>query len=567
VVASTLASTNLTPAGLVRGIGGSSGGYVDLNYQFPGSMMVESKTPGADLPGLHAGYPIDGRPEQLRDPTSGAVEDDLRDVLLKRDAANDSLIEEDVYSSLGIKQPRRVLIFGQKEDHKAPIRTGAKALINYAITTDPAGVTPADVDLWKFRSLIALREVPSSSDDTLLSASTQSNGNEPLLKLAYDTAVDVVVGLAADAMLAVMTEGAYLECGGADVLKTAKNALINFSIEALKQDLIVPHGKDIGNPIAFANKVLNNGFSFKDLYDFGTGHPSSGITNAMVPIPGITFPGLRKLDFSKPGFNFEDFAKKFGDLDGRVRRMGTFQNKLYQVPSAAVVPFCAILNEPVKKLKDTLKSKVTAELLNGLGSADAMGTKIVSICIPKEAQVTNGLYSLTYMLSASVDVQPKEPGATNLSDLPFERVFGSYPFADEVSDEEFYRTLASKARLAGTPETRADAAAIIDELQTNCVLRVPRTTYYHPYKLRAARLPSFAAIFGPGESVADGETIGDFVLRPGRTAIPLASAAVAVASRSNENAGARAKVSGPGYEVVLLHAVIRKPAPENLPPF
>jgi hypothetical protein len=530
------ARTNLTAQGLVRGIGGSSGGYADLTRHTPGSFLVESKTPGAELPGLHAGYLIDGRPEQVVDPRTGMVEDDIRDVILKRNPATGALVQEE--RPLGLKQPRPVHGFAFNEDYKAPIRTGLKVTSKYAVRTDPQGFVPSFPEAFKFRAWVALRELPQHpADESLLTVTTQSDGHEQVLKLAVDTLVDVAADLTAGAAMAVMTEGAYISCGGVNLQDTALNAVINFSIGLMDTDTI-PGGRSFKTPLSFLNKTFNTGLAFSDLKPL-----------IDIPIPGVKIPGLSKLEFNAP-------PEKQYTLKQRVM---TPNYRLYNVPGHHIVPFCALLTEPVSSLKSAIKDTYSAELFNGLGSATAFGMKALSICIPREAQVgSNGLYSATFIVSRELEIQPKEPDFKELGGLPFEHVFGSYPFADEMSDEEFFRILRDKAENAGTPQTRAEAAAILDQLMGGSVLRLPRTSLYQPYKLRAMSLPGIAAAVAPGQQINTTHPFGDFVLTPGRTIIPVASVGVAMASRSNENAGGRATVTSPGYEMVLLGGVIRR---------
>jgi hypothetical protein len=524
------AATNLTAQGLVAGVGGTSGGWLDRTRHTPGRFQVDARTPGADLPGLHAGYLIEGRPEHLVDPRTGVVEDDIRDVILKRNPQTRAMIEEE--RLLGLRQPRRVHGFAANEDFKEPIRTGLRVTSRYAIGSDPPGVTPSDPELWKIRAWIGLRMLPEDGiPGSHLSVTTQSDGHEKQLTVVVDTLVDVTVDVLASAILGVMTEGAYLGCGGVNLTDTALNAVINLSLGLMD--------REVRTPLTFINKTINTGWAYSDL----------NLGPLTLPIPGVRFPGLRKLEWNAPEI-------KFPPLEQR-RTLPDY--KVYKVPSYAMVPFCSILTQPVSALKTTLKGTYSAELFGGLGSAEAFGMKALSLCIPKEAQITNGLYSATFVASREMTIQPKEPDFRLLEDLPFERVFGTYPFADEMSDEDFLAILLEKVRFAATPGTREEAAALLNQLEGGSLMRRPRTPLYEPYKLRAGTLPEINALIGPGQILAD-KPFGDFVLTPGRTVIPVASTGVAIAGRSNENGGARATVTSPGHEMVLLNAVIRRPS-------
>lgn len=53
--------------------------------------------------------------------------------------------------------------------------------------------------------------------------------------------------------------------------------------------------------------------------------------------------------------------------------------------------------------------------------------------------------------------------------------------------------------------------------------------------------------------------MADFHLEVGSTEIPVTSAAVVTATRTNENAGGRAAVKSEGYDMFLINATISSP--------
>jgi hypothetical protein len=519
-------TNSLTTNNLVPRFGGSSGGYVGLDRWNAGSAKVEAKTPGADLPGLHAGYLLLNRPEDLIDPRNNLVEDDIRDVLIKRDGEGGPIKQAEIF--LGAKEQRFVHAFAENDDNTRPIQTAAQMNYSFLVTTDPVGVTPRDTNLWKLHSAIIVREKPMTNDfSTDLIVTTQSDGNEKTVKLLADTAVDVVAEVVVAAVFGVVSRSGGATCNaelGSKLMHIGVDLAINgISDSEYVEDFIDPQElQGRRKAYEFTRKVLNEGFE--------------------TPIPGVTVPGFNNA-----------FALDRNDVF-------KLKLKLSDLPGSVFATPCDLFSTPVKLLAGSIKSKYSAETFGGLGSAEAIGAKILTIAIPTSAWLTNNaVYSANFNLTRRIDIQPVEATAVALDDLPWQGLFTTYPYGDEVSDEELLQVLNEKKNDPGLGDA---ATTILRAIGRKSVIRYPRFTNYSHYKMRAWNLPSLSGMVAPGQSFGS-RTFGDFALVPGEAEIPVSSANVAIARRSNENSGARAKISSPGYEMVLVGGVIMDPGPPH----
>lgn len=517
-------TNSLTTNNLVPRFGGSSGGYIGLDRWNVGSAKVEAKTPGADLPGLHAGYLLLNRPEDLIDPRNNLVEDDIRDVLIKRDGAGGPIKQDDIF--LGAREQRFVHGFAQNDDNTQPIQTGAQMNYSFLVTTDPIGVTPNDTNLWKLHSAIIVREKPDTNDFSRdLIVTTQSDGNEKTLKLAADTVVDLVADITVGVIFGAVSRAGGVFCE-ADIGSKFTDAAMSFAINGISDSEYVEEFLDPTElqgrrkAYEFTRKVLNEGFE--------------------TPIPGVTVPGFNKI-FALDRKDIFKLKLKVSDLPGNV----------FATP-------CDLFSKPVKLLAESAKSKYSAETFGGLGSAEAVGAKVLSIAIPRSTWLTNdAVYSANFNLLRRVDIQPVESAAIALEDLPWQDLFEEYPYGDEVSDDELLRVLNQGKN---DPALGESATTILRAIGRKSVIRHPRFTTYSHYKMRAWNMPSLSGMVAPGQYFGS-RVFGDFALVPGETEIPVSSANVAIARRSNENSGARARIVSPGYEMILVGGVIMDPGP------
>ncbi|MGA4578455.1 hypothetical protein [Limisphaera sp. VF-2] len=551
VVAAALGDLTLTDANLLRRIGGTSGGFADRTRHAPGRLGAEAKTPGADLPGLHAGFLTFGRPDQLIDPRNSLLEDDIRDVLIKRDDTG-RLIREDRF--LGTPAPRFVHGFANNEDRKRSIRTAVQARLHFAVLTDPPNVTPEDPATWKLRPNILVREQLAADNRPDLVVTSQSEGHEPILKLVADTAVDFVVDMTAGAVLATVTgggfEGFFLgACEHPELGRQALGAIRNLVFGIVDAEFMEPYfEKSNRDAIHFIHRNFT----------------SLTVTN--LPIPGVNWGASTRL-LGDP-LLYPNILRVLTNAPDNpsTNGVGIISRALLHISSHLRIPdflnrptsFCDLLNHPLEKLKDEIKATFSAETFGGLGSAEAVGVKILSIAIPLEAQLSPGVFSQTYSIIRKIDVQPREPTEVTLESLPWQRVFATYPYADVVPDETFLRTLLGR-RFDPDPAVAAAATEIWRAVQRKSVRRSVENIRYQSYKLRAWQMPGISATLAPFQNTGTGRRVGDFVLIPNQTILPVTVAAGAMVSRANENATARALVTTPGYEVILRQGTLMKP--------
>ncbi|MBI1176950.1 hypothetical protein GC207_05870 [bacterium] len=547
VVYSALSDTTLTSANLLKGIGGTSGGFVDLTRDHPGRLGAESKSPGADVPGLHAGFQFLGRPEQLIDPRTSLAEDDIRDVILKRDPATGYIVREPRF--FDTRAPRFVNGFAGNDDLKGPITTAAIANLRFAISTDPPNLVPDDTNTWKLRPSVLVREQLAPDNGPDMVVTSQSTGNELIIKQAADAVTDFSVDLGSAVLMSAVSGGEYLEACGLGVGKKALGAFVNFGVGVASDEIVEPYfGKNTRDGVQFVARNTS--------------------TLSKIPIEGVTYNGVSSL--VKDPLVLPVALKGlsnivYGISTNVLGRLGVTNRAVYvdvspqtHIPDLISLPtdICDLLGKPFDKLKDQIKASYSAETFGGLGSAEAVGIKTLSICIPLSAQLGNGVYSATYSVTRKIDVQPREPTEVDLSSLPWNQVFASYPYADLVSDEEFLRTVLAK-RL--DPVAGDSATQIWRAIQRKSVRRDAQGDRYKSYKIRAWQMPAVSTSIAPFQSVGAGTAVGDFVLTPGETEIPVSIGVGAAVRRSNENSTGRARITTPGYEMVLIQGTLMSP--------
>lgn len=532
---------------LFKAIGGTSGGLVDLAPEEPMRFQIESKLPGADLPGLHGAYILSDGPYDLLDPRFGTPEDDIRDVAATRtrrpddDTATGALVEPDIWT--GTIQRRRAHLFAEVEDFKLPITTGFRGTWDAIIMTDPE-ITFADPDSFRIKSGFYAREHERNAADSVdLIATTQSDGSAEVTKFLVDEAVDLVVDIAAATILSSLSQGGYLAaCGGG-----------------------------IGKPVRVAAGSLIAGIADKALLgaDRGGGWATTVYNGAFAGtsvIPGYNFNGLLdtvKINVSSGNLVLDPWRKLPG---------GGSDLQLLNVCTAAAAPF--------RVLKTLIKGTYDERTFGGEGNAQAVGMKILSITIPPEAQLDDGVFNVTSTYTRRLEIRSSEPDAVPLSTLDWSAVFDSYPYPDEVSDHEFIEALliASEAedddrgpatnilrRMAQNRIIREmDREAVegpLAETELERVQRLQQQSLYQDYRLAFMRMPPSEMYFGPGHQLADTTQppLGDYELVVGETPVTVSMAGVALASRNNEHANAQAKVSSNGLNVVPVATVIQVP--------
>ena len=544
-------SDALSPAGLVKRHGGTSGGVLNLSQnQDVSNLYIESRTPGALFPGIHAGFLLHGRPDQQRDPVTEMVEDDILDVSLPRNgnlgaAAGGRIQEEDAF--LGTPQPRRVMTYGSAIDKKGPIRTGARLSVAFQVTFDPEAFRPRNPDTFRIKSAISVVETPGVPDDwDHLIVASQSEGTEELSKFLLDAAVDLAVDLAAEVILNAITSGSYLAaCGGGSVIEKIGTVAASVGLGILEHE-------------SFGNE-----FGKKKIYSLTYDAAFDGVgLNYGFKIPS----GKALKDFYFPKIDKKKILEE--------RKLDVWKRSSYSLRQPPFYNHCTLLGQPFSIFKNAIKSSYSPRTFGGQGSAKALGMKALSICIPADAHDAPGIFSAHATIQRSADIRPKEESAVNLRDLPWDKVFSRYPFADEMNDVELIRRLY---RAQENPESESAATEILRalgrksvwrEMDRDPILGEPgdddplgaeralTESLYQPYKVRFWRVPELAVTIAPNMEMGNDTQFGDYTLTPNQTRIPVSFGSMALASRSNENAGARAAMNMKGVEMLLRKILI-----------
>ena len=541
-------SSPLTSNRLVPRFGGTSGGYFDVTASAVGSYRVDSKLPGVDFPGVHTGYLIEGTPSDLRDPRNDLEEDDIRDVLIRRDLSlpepeHGGIIQEQPF--LGSRQKRRVLTFSQNEDGKEPLLTGLREDFRFEIATDSPNVEPRHPDSFQFRAALQVRErvVPTAPPFDLI-VSTQSTGNEKILKAVVDAAVDLAVDVAGTVVLNFVSGGGYsAACRDQTVGSAVKGAVSTLVLDLADEELLEPY-VDEG-----PRKVINFAGEF--------------ILKGLQTEPQ----GIASFDVSNITPRFQDQITMIGG-----RRVKTGTNIRFNRPK--ILDFCELARVPFEVLKDEIKDTYSPESFGGLGSAEAVGIKTLGVAVSAQREM-NSTYTALFNVARKIEIRPDEPKAVRLADLPYQEVFpNGYPYPDEVSDSELVETLVSASQASQNDEPMREAALMIlrtlrgdglvrdverDEVDASAEAPASES-FYESYTLRIGAMPALSTVIAPRSLVDDQAfidgVVGEFAVMPGETQIPVAVSAVATASRSNENANAGASIRAEALEMILRNAVL-----------
>lgn len=550
LVSDLIAQTGaLTANDLLPRLGGVSGGFVDVRSDSAPTFFVEASLPASRLPGLHAGYLISGKPSQLTDPTTEAIEDDLEEVSIVRngeigDAVGNPPIAEDVF--LGTRQPRRVMSFGATSDKKGPVETAVRISAGFKIGTDPAAYVPANPDGWKIKAGLALTERQNFDDLGVdLIATTQSDGDEQTQKIIADAVIDIAIDLAANAILTTVTSGGYLAACSDDVVGQVVTASLGLAVGLTEQEVLdLPPGQK--GPVSTYMSGTVSGFETNEA-GWSPDPIRSWANGVLEPAENST--GI----------------KRFSNPSRAISQPGIFNH-------------CDLAKLPFNLLKERIKGSFSARTLGGLGASEAVGFKVMALCIPEDARLGDGVFSAYTNYTRRAFIQPEEQATKKLSELPWQSIWEEYPFPDEVSDEDLLIELMAKAtdpvvgedartilRAAGAFSLQREMAVADISGFSGDTEALARESRYQSYKLRTFPMHEIALLVGPGQQVdANGENaFGDFVLTPNQTEIPVSYGAVASASRSNENANARATIRHHGIELQLVGVVIQDPA--NLP--
>jgi hypothetical protein len=391
--------------------------------------------------------------------------------------------------------------------------------------------------------MLQIREKETTDIERInLIVTSQSEGDEHIKKIILDAAVNLTVDLVANAVLGTLTGGSYKffkngylsACGGASPKNIVASAGVNLSLALLEEEFLGPNSQ--GKPIVeFSHKGLKSGFS--------------------TPIPGIKVPEVKSF--------------RTTDLTEAERLTGLKYKKDVKIEKMAWIPnHCALLEQPFDVLKNEIKATYSAASLGGLGAGEAAGVKMIAICIPESAQLEDAAYSAYFSMSRRTEVLPKEPKEVLLSSLPYDKIWNSYPFPDEVSDKELITDLLNTLENSTKADRRNAAQTILRAMGRKSVRREmvvgggETGDIYDGYKIKFWQFPYLSAVVGPGQQLGDGivegvrEEIGDFELTPDETVIPTSSVVIASASRSNENAGASAIVETGGFEMIIQGAII-----------
>lgn len=522
----------LTVDGLLPEQGGTSGGFYDLDAAFPCSHHVVSKTPGHEFPGLHAGYLLGGHLDDMMNRSTGTQADDIEDVIVRRaspgaeaSAVGGAILDE----SLGFtRQQRRVNGFAQARDFSDPISTTFTSTRQFLLTTDPPGL-PA----FRYKAALLVREKaqPSSANEVDLLVTTMSTGNEAIQKALVDFVIDVTVNVTSAAVLGTLTGGV---CGTVDVGGDIFTAGVTLALDLAENEVLdgnLPPAN--AKPLRLAHAILRDG------------QPVAGfLPGVQVSVSSLDPPSptVSKLVNKLRGIAEEQPVPTRAD---RVaQRWGAGPSRLVKVP------LCSALGAPFNVLKDQLKAAVSVEGLGGNGSAEAIGHRVLSVALPEDTHLQPGaLYNAHWDVRRVINIIPKEPA-------PREIPGGSAYLLDptEVPDAELLARLLDDAAEHGED---SDAQELLRRMAVNSVWRRPDHEAYDAYKVRWARLPELEMVIVPGAALEElGEPIGDFVLTNDETIIPVSVGSSVLASRSNENAGARASTGIDHVEVILLEAII-----------
>jgi len=536
----------LTDRDLFPSVGPRSGGFVDLSARETPGFYFEAKLPVAEFPGMHGGYLIQGKPDDLVDPRSSTREDDIEDVSLTRNLKISSKpLAEGRFSSS--KRRRDVMVYGSAVDQKEPIRTAVRADSEFVIGFDPIDYTPADPAQFKIKATLDIQEIIDDSRAPFaLMATTQSDGDEETIVKVTDAAIDLAVDVTSSALLGVMTGGSYLQaCGGvsgSQVFSSVLSAGIGLSAGFVDQEVYGADPRKPG-PSAYVTPLATGGIS---------------------KLPGVKIPNA--LDYATSRI-------KGPDTLGTGRKLQLHPKNV--VKNIPVVSHCSLFSTPIGVLKSEIKSNYSVRSLGGGGSASASASKVLALCIDKYDRLSeNDVYAIHVSLHRKAEVMPVETFAVKLSSLPWKKIWDGYPYPDEISDLELISDLADAL---DDDKKQPFAERILRKIQVNAIIREmdrseiepelkrsPGTpeSYYQEYTLRARSAPGVGLVVSPGGVLDQNRNtlFGDFTLTPGSSRIPVSFGAAGTAGRSNENSNAWVQIEHDGLEMILRAIVIQDPA-------
>lgn len=523
-------------------IGGSSGGWFDLQTGGSndkvgplGAWYLTSKTPGADFPGIYVGYPIQGSPNDLRDPYFETIKDDIEEAALKREHAVGPLTNERAARMNLFDDRRRMMTYGSQHDHKTAISTSLSRTFHFQITTDPPGV-----DGIIFRAGLKVNELPREVEDAVdLIVTTQSDGWEDTIKLVYDGTIDVVANIVATVVLNYVSGGSYgAYCGAESVSSAAqsaiKSAVEQIAIDALGQQLFSEDYFQVeGTPLYGRRRTPQ--LTFKAI------NPDLLNGQAPVSLGGLNF-------FRKTFLNSADGDQLFTNVQGQFKSLTV----------------CGLLKKPFTEAAAVLKNMVSRESLGGGGASRATATKFLAIEIPDTAIQNNdkGNFAL-FQVDQSVMLTPDEESVHDIS------LAANAPIRNDRADTQSVQELVKM--LLGVLDNTQPGSGPYSEAQTylrwlnsrahHVVKRIPNPDFsgqlgwdtYEDHRVRIASVPSISATVLPNGIVSD------YKLTTGETRIPVTAAGIVTALRSNQNATAHATLKSAGYVMIPVAATIPGP--------
>lgn len=523
-------------------IGGTSGGHFDLitrpnGSELPGASFVISQTPGADFPGLYAGYQIQGSPSLNTGAYLELVKDDISEAALKRQFAGGPIIGEKDKTLNFFDEKRRLMTYGSQNDAKNAISTSLTRTFNYKMVTDPKGL-----DDINFRAAIQVSELPRPAEEFVdLVVTTQSDGWEDTIKLGYDTTIDIIAEIIAAVALNAVTSGTYTAACTTESLSAAASSAIKSKVEAFVID-------SIGQGL-----LSEDYFGVEGTPLYGRRRSPQLTFKAINPdvFQGQAKPiSLGALSFArKTIFNSDNGAQLFTNVQGQFKS----------------ISLCSLLKKPITQAATLVKDLVSREALGGGGASRATATKILVVEIPENAlQARDKANFAWFQVDQSVMLTPDEERVHDIS-LAFNSPMKD-DRADAVRVEELIRTLygvLDSTEPGSGPHN--EAKAYIKWLQSrshDAVKRIPNTTIsgqlgldtYEDHRVRVAGVPGITATVTPNG------TVSDFKLKTGETIIPVTSAGIVTALRSNQNATAKASLKSTGYKMITISATIPGPS-------
>ena len=534
----------LTDVNLLPDVGGTSGGFFDVDPAYVGSFHILAKTPGADYPGLYAGYLIQETPQDFPTAYLGVVEKNINNLLLTRNAnprtgvgVTAPPIEEPGSGEIAGGPRRRLMGYATNVDRKEPISTAIRAADRFLITTDPPGLEPVRV-----KAALMIRErLLSAAERVDLLAATQSRGFEGHIKVVYDSVVDLVKEAVAAAVLTTMTEGGYLaQCApeiGSTLFGEAFDVVMGLTQAELMADPLNPNERWAGR-VLFAQQFLKTGIDTTLPFD-------NGVKVSVRDVAKLLHAG-----FSES--NFADWVLKNNRVPQELRKFG-FRNAL-----ATKFVACKLAKLPFTKAAEALKNVVTVAELGGGGAGDAFGYKTLAIAIPAEARDdpnAPGVYIAAFSVGQGITALPlRQADASEFTSQFFD--FDS----DAVSDRELVRTLQDHIN---DPNKGQDARRTLEALRKGMIRRPDlqgAVIPYDTYLLRYGYVPQLEVVVAPKGRLPSGSLMGDYTFVTGATEVPISFSSVVSALRTNQNATASASVRSEGYEVIPFRAVIQPPS-------